>query len=82
MRHSYSSLVEIDEDLRILRLKREIHVENIKYSLNRTGSNFLPAVRNSAMKVLKTMALTYAIKRIAANLRGSSSDSQENRLEG
>ncbi|TDQ31061.1 DUF6327 family protein [Zeaxanthinibacter enoshimensis] len=82
MRRSYSSLVEIDEDLRILRLKREIHVENIKFNLNRTRSNFLPALRSDAMKVLKTMALTYAIKRIATKLRSSSTDSQENRLEG
>ncbi len=66
MIRQYSSFAEIDEQLRILRLKREIDSESIKLHLNQAKVGLYPSNLLGRFKVMvQKTVLTSAIKTLS-----------------
>jgi hypothetical protein len=67
---NYNSFKEIDERLKILKLQREIHLENLKLNLNRAKADLSPAQFFVGLKgTLQQMALTFAIQKLSKVFR-------------
>lgn len=65
----YSSFEEIDHDLNILRLQREIDKENLKLNLHRAKTYFHPIHLVGGVKgLLQKLLITLIAKKIANKL--------------
>ncbi|WP_051254402.1 DUF6327 family protein [Arenibacter latericius] len=66
MKKQYSSFSDIDEQLRILKLKREIDSENIRLHLNRAKMDVSPSrlVDNASVALQKNL-ITFAIQKLS-----------------
>ncbi|MFS4416444.1 DUF6327 family protein [Maribacter sp. 2307ULW6-5] len=70
MTKKYSSFSEIDKDLNILRLQREIAMESLKFNLNNTKADLLPnQLLGGASGLLQQQLLTFAIKKLSGIFR-------------
>ncbi|WP_212744201.1 DUF6327 family protein [Maribacter sp. ACAM166] len=66
MENRYSSFKEVDERLKVLKLRREIDTESFKLHLNRTKANFYPTQLLGGTKgILQKMLLTFAVKKLS-----------------
>lgn len=66
----YSSFEEIDQDLRILRLKRQIDREQVKLHIQETKSSLYPTHLLGGVKgILQKVFLTFVVKKIADRLK-------------
>jgi len=66
----YHTFEEIDERLRIIELRRKIHVEELKMKLNRAKTDFYPTHLIGNFKVsIQQMALSYVIQKLSGIFR-------------
>jgi len=66
MTKQYGSFSEIDKDLKILRLQREIALESIKYNLKNTKTDLLSnRLLVSASSLFQQLLLTFFIKKLS-----------------
>ncbi|MFD0797327.1 DUF6327 family protein [Maribacter chungangensis] len=65
MKH-YSSFTEIDEQLRILRLRRDISKESLVLRINRAKTTFYPINCVGGLSgLVQKLVLTFAIKKLS-----------------
>jgi len=70
MTKNYRSFSEIDQELKILRLKREIHLERLKVNMNRTKFDFSPTQLGTSVRTeLQQMLISSAIEKARQWLR-------------
>lgn len=75
MTKKYSSFAEIDTDLNILRLQRQIAMESLKFNWNNTKTDLLPnRVFGNVSNLLLEQLLTFAIKKLLGIFRKRSSE--------
>ncbi|MFX0557867.1 DUF6327 family protein [Maribacter sp. CXY002] len=68
----YHTFEEIDERLRIIKLSREIHIENLKFKLNRVKTDMYPTNLLGNFKgSIQQMILTFAIQKLSRIFRRS-----------
>lgn len=66
----YHTFEEIDDRLRILELRRKIHVEELKMKVNRVKTDFYPTQLIGNFKVsIQQMALSYVIQKLSGIFR-------------
>ncbi len=70
MEIQYRSFSEIDDRLRILKLRREIDKESIKLHLNQAKANFYPIqLMGGVSGIVQKIALTFVIKKLSRLFR-------------
>ncbi len=73
MEIQYHSFSEIDDRLKILKLRREIDKENLKLHLNHATANFYPLkLMGGVSGIVQKIALTFAIKKLTKIFRKNS----------
>ena len=81
METQYTSLSEIDDRLRILKLRREIDKESIKLHLNQVKANFYPIqLMGGVSGIIQKIALTFVIKKLSGIFRKHLGDKNEKQL--
>lgn len=66
----YSSFEEIDQDLRILRLKRQIEREQVKLHIQESKTSLYPTQLLGGVKgIVQKLFLTFVVKKITDRLR-------------
>lgn len=77
MEIQYRSFSEIDDRLRILKLRRAIDKESIKLHLNQVKSNFYPIkFMGGVSGIVEKIALTFAIKKLSRLFRKNKHEKQ------
>ncbi|WP_297763431.1 DUF6327 family protein [uncultured Muriicola sp.] len=81
MEIQYHSFSEIEERLRILKLRREIDKESLKLHLNQAKANFYPIhLMGGVSGIVQKIALTFAIKKLSQLFRKKFIDKHEKQI--
>lgn len=81
MEIQYHSFSEIDDRLRILKLRREIDKESLKLHLNQAKADFYPIhLMEGVSGIVQKIALTFAIKKLSQLVRKKHMDKHEKHI--
>ncbi len=81
MEIQYRSFSEIDDRLRILKLRREIDKESIKLHLNQAKANFYPIqFMGGVSGLVQKIALTFVIKKLSRLFHKDRADKDEKQV--
>ncbi len=81
MEAEYRSFSEIDDRLRILKLRREIDKESIKLHLKQAKFNFYPLqLMGGVSGIVQKIALTFAVKKISQLFHRNSEDKKKKQI--
>jgi hypothetical protein len=81
MEIQYGSFSEIDDRLRILKLRREIDKESLKLHLNEAKANFYPVqLMGGVSGIVQKIALTFVIKKLSRLFHKDRVDKDEKQI--
>ncbi len=70
--NTYNSFEEIDNDLKILKLKREINKENLKFNFQRAKTDLYPSnLLNNFKGFLQQYMLAFTVKNLRKLVKSS-----------